>query len=108
MPDRCDTQQERMDRRKAAIPKEESGDFVYRAGCTILIDAATQEIRRVIRTAGTITDDDALRRVRSFRMGETGVTGNAFDAGIADGFKAQRHNARDEPFALLHQSQEVL
>jgi hypothetical protein len=32
-------------------------DFIYRAGTTIVIDPATREVRRVIRTPGTIADD---------------------------------------------------
>ena len=36
---------------------DEKGDFRYRAGCTLLIDPTTMEVRRVIRTPGTIADD---------------------------------------------------
>jgi hypothetical protein len=70
-------------------------DFVYRAGCTLLIDPATMKVRRVIRTRGTIADDVQLERVRRFLVEGGLEPGNAF--AIA------RHtlHAR-EPFALLH------
>ena len=73
-------------------------DFVYRAGCTVLVDPVTAEVRRVIRTPGTIADDDELERVRSYVAGEQPVAGNAFDSGLG----GVRRAARQEPFALLH------
>jgi len=85
------------------IPEE---DFIYRAGCTILIDVATQEVRRVIRTAGDIADNEQLDRVRRFLLGETGASGNAFDAGLASSARSPQAINRDEPFALLHQPNE--
>ncbi len=99
-------EQERMDRRTDPVPRGEDGDFKYRAGCTILIDPATQEVRRVIRTPGTVADGRELDRVRRFLTGETGITGNAFDAGLATSFRAGRPATRNEPFALLHQDPE--
>jgi hypothetical protein len=81
-------------------------DFVFRAGCTILIDPVTAEVRRVIRTPGTIIDDTELQRVRRFLTGEAGGLGNAFDAGLAESIDGGHRITRDEPFALLHQLEE--
>jgi hypothetical protein len=76
-------------------------DFNYRAGATILIDPSTSEVRRVIRTPGTIADDDQLARVRRFLDGGDG-TGNAFDGGRPLSLRDRDPGHRDEPFALLH------
>ncbi len=75
-------------------------DFTYRAGCTLLIDPATQKVRRVMRTAGDIADDGQLDRIRGFLRGEGDANANAFDAGFAEDFGVT--GERDEPFALLH------
>jgi hypothetical protein len=72
-------------------------DFVYRAGCTVLINPNTMEIRRVIRTPGTIKDDAQLERMRKYLVDGAGAAATAF--------YARGHNARAgaaEPFALLH------
>jgi len=84
----------------------EEADFKFRTGCTILIDPRSAEVRRVIRTPGTIANDDELDRVRRFLVGETGILGNAFDAGLRESLRSQGQTARDEPFAMLHQLQE--
>jgi hypothetical protein len=76
--------------------QDEKGDFIYRAGCTVLVNAATQEIRRVIRTVGDINSDKELDKVRNYLLGKHGSTGNAFDAGI-------NQSSEDEPFSILHQ-----
>jgi hypothetical protein len=80
-------------------------DFTFRAGCTLLVDPRTAEVRRIIRTAGTIADPNELDRVRRFLTGEAGTTGNAFEAGLQGGHR-QNDKFRDEPFALLHQCEE--
>lgn len=95
-------EQKEKDSSPVPLSSEERGDFTYRAGCTILIDLKTQKVRRVIRTFGRITDDPALERVRKFLCGETGVSGNAFDAGLALSLSGPHRAMRDEPFALLH------
>jgi len=99
--------QEKLDRRRVrrSGPELPPHDFVYRAGCTVLIDPHTAAVRRVIRTRGTIADDEELNRVRRFLSGETGATGNAFDAGLAVSLRRDVR-PRDEPFALLHQIEE--
>ena len=58
-------------------------DFIFRAGCTVIIDPSMAAVRRVIRTPGTIADNEELDRVRRFITGEEGGIGNAFDAGLA-------------------------
>ena len=70
-------------------------DFKYRAGCTLLIDPEEMQIRRVIRTPGTVADEDELDRMRDYLLGGL-MPPNAF-APVADRFAA---NA--EPFAFLH------
>jgi hypothetical protein len=86
-------EQEKMD--KPGTPQSDKRDFLYRAGCTLLINPTTMEVRRVIRTPGTITDDKELDRMRRF-LTEGGLEpGNAFDLPKAV------LGAR-EPFALLH------
>jgi hypothetical protein len=77
-------------------------DFPYRAGATILIDPSTSEVRRVIRTPGTIADDEELDRVRRFLRGG-GRSGNAFDGGVATSLRDRDPDDRQEPFAVLHQ-----
>jgi hypothetical protein len=78
---------------------DEKGDFRYRAGCTLLIDARTMEVRRVIRTRGKISDDDELARMRRF-LTEGSEPVNAF-ARTRDSLRAR------EPFALLHRHGEA-
>jgi hypothetical protein len=77
----------------------EYADFLYRAGCTLLINPTTMEVRRVIRTPGTIADNAQLERVRRFLTEGGLVPDNAFD------FARKALNAR-EPFALLHRETE--
>ena len=87
--------------------EDERRDFWYRTGCTIVIDLLRGEVRRIIRTRGTITTDGELERVRRFLVGETGVSGNAFDAGLPPSLQIDLSASRHEPFALLHQFEEV-
>jgi hypothetical protein len=92
-----------MDQPGDPIDRDEHGDFIYRAGATILIDPTTQEVRRIIRTPGTIADNDELERVRRYLLGETGISDNAFDAGLTASIRSGKSSLRNEPFALLHQ-----
>lgn len=103
--DRAD--QHKMDDRSARTRPKIAPDFRYRAGATVIIDPATSEVRRVIRTPGTIGDPDELNRVRRFLLGEFGTDGNAFDAGLAESLRVSDRSDRDEPFALLHQLEEL-
>ncbi|WEX76279.1 hypothetical protein PYH37_004574 [Sinorhizobium numidicum] len=70
-------------------------DFYFRRGCTLLIDADTFEIRRVIRTAGDICDDAELERMRAFLTRQAKTRQNAFTASGA-------RPVRPEVFAHLH------
>jgi hypothetical protein len=78
-------------------------DFRYRAGVTLLIDPTSLEVRRVIRTAGTIVDDAQLDRVRRFLLDGGGGSGNAFDGGVTLSRRDRDPTVRREQFALLHQ-----
>jgi hypothetical protein len=88
-------------RRDAGPPlaAREPGDFLYRAGCTVLMDPKTMNIRRIIRTPGTIADDRQLERVRRFLVEGGLEPGNAFNRAV-DVLRAR------EPFALLHRGVE--
>ena len=94
-----------MDARTVAGPPPKP-DFIFRAGCTVLVDPRMAEVRRVIRTAGTIADTEELNRVRDFLTGRSGVVGNSFDAGFAESLADEYRSTRLEPFALLHQLEE--
>ncbi len=98
--------QAEMDQPDQVIDYGVDGDFKFRAGCTILIDPLTQEVRRMIRTPGTVKDNGQLDHVRRFKLGERGVSGNAFDAGLSSSLAAGRVS-RNEPFALLHNLEET-
>jgi len=91
----------------AGPAKRQAPDFIYRAGATIIIDPATREVRRVIRTPGTIIDNAELDRVRRFLLGEWGNSGNAFDGGVAASLSVSDERDRQEPFALLHALEEA-
>ncbi|WP_339736179.1 hypothetical protein [uncultured Gimesia sp.] len=99
--------QAEMDRPQNKMARKKDGEFKYRAGCTILIDPRTQEIRRVIRTPGTVTDNRELDRVRKFLLGENGIIGNSFDAGLPVNESNNGNSLRNEPFALLHDHEEI-
>jgi hypothetical protein len=92
-------EQKRKDTPGTQFAPDEKGDFRYRAGCTLLINPVTMEVRRVIRTAGTIADDDQLARIRRFLTDGGLEPGNAFDS-------ARKAMAAREPFALLHRTRE--
>lgn len=82
------------------IEPGERGDFTFRRGCTLLIDARTFSIRRVIRTEGHVADDAALERVRDYLLRHKGSPRNALDGGhFGDPL-------RDDDFAHLHRSAE--
>ncbi len=93
-------EQARKDQKGAT--QDDSGDFNYRAGCTLIIDQATQDIRRIIKTSGDINDDVQLHRIRTYLQGDPSVHGNAFDSGLAESLREGDAQQRNEPFALLH------
>lgn len=88
-------------------------DFIYRAGCTALIDPTNRTVRRVINSRGNVANNDALERMRRYltgagasdsAMGMAEITGDAYSAGIARGLWAS--GRAKEPFALLHRAGE--
>jgi hypothetical protein len=70
-------------------------DFKYRAGYPLLIDPEEMQIRRVIRTPGTMADEDELDRMRDYLLG--GLTPLDAFAPVS-----ARLAATAEPFAFLH------
>jgi hypothetical protein len=79
-------------------PISGDGDFKYRAGCTLIINPSTMEVRRVIRTPGTVADNAQLERMRRHLLGVGQAPQNAFqDARVA--------LSSDEPFAMLHRQE---
>jgi hypothetical protein len=91
--------QTEMDNPGTVHQPHEKGDFRYRAGCTVLMDPTTMEVRRVIRTAGTIADDVQLKRVRKYITEGASGPSNAFQP-------ARKAIQEREPFALLHRHPE--
>jgi hypothetical protein len=90
-----DEDKQRIKDREPGAWKDMARDFKYRAGCTLLIDPEGMEIRRVIRTPGTVADEDELDRMRRYLL--DGLTPpNAF-AGVGE-----RFGDTAEPFAFLH------
>jgi hypothetical protein len=86
--------QKEMDKKKGAYA-DSSRDFRYRAGATLLIDPEGMRIRRVIRTPGTVADEDELDRMRRYLLDGLSPP-NAFAP------VAARFSSTAEPFALLH------
>ncbi|MEM1298426.1 MAG: hypothetical protein AAGH68_04035 [Pseudomonadota bacterium] len=80
---------------KEAVKQKVHRDFRYRAGCTLLIDAKTFKIRRVIRTRHMASDNDGLAAMRDHLDRSSASAMNAFDEpeGVGDPSRA---------FAMLH------
>jgi hypothetical protein len=92
--------QKEADRSKTPVKydRNDPNTFVYRAGCTLLIDRLNRKLRRVIKTPGLITDNTRLDRVRRFLA-------NGDDPPNAFWSRQQALKAAiAEPFAMLHQS----
>ena len=97
------------DSRRRPFRNDEDGDFKFRAGCTIVIDATENVFRHIIRTPGDVASDVELERVRAFVSGESAGDSNAFDGRQArkpDGAAAARTGraVRDPapPFGVSH------
>ncbi len=56
-------------------------DFMARSGVTLLIDARSFQIRRIIRTDGMVSSDAVMERHRAFRKGRSTTPTSAFDGG---------------------------
>lgn len=85
----------------ALYDPNQQGDFLFRSGATLLIDAKSFEVRRIIRARSAIDDEAALARARRHWRSRLERAVNAFDAGdLADGGAAfamlHRHVERDE------------
>lgn len=78
-----------------AIRAQTRRDFRYRAGCMLLIDARTFQIRRVIRTGHMADDDRGLEKMRRHLDKASEQAMNAFDAPEGTGDPARA-------FAMLH------
>jgi hypothetical protein len=94
---------------------DDEGDFIFRAGCTIVIDLTGREFRHIIRTAGsasdvrlhgTVADNDELERVRAFLTEEAPPSVNAFVGEKTLSLKERAAAGWNEPFALLHRHAE--
>lgn len=88
--------QEKQKEAEAGNGSQTAGDFKFRRGCTLLIDAETFEIRRVIRTPGDICNDIELDRMRRFLDKRATTPRNAFTGG------GDADVTRSETFANLH------
>jgi hypothetical protein len=95
-----DKDKQKQKDRLANAANDAERDFKYRAGCTLLIDPEEMQIRRVIRTPGTVADEDELNRMRDYLLGDL-TPPNAF-APVAARFAASA-----EPFAFLHSHSEA-
>lgn len=71
-------------------------DFWFRRGCTLLIDARSYRVRRVIQTPYNVCDEDALGQVRDYISRAKDRRRSAFFEGdLAD-------LSDDKAFAVLH------
>ena len=98
--------QKEQDTRNLPSAKRKDADFWFRTGCTAIVDLTSGELRWIARTHGTISNDDELERVRKYRTGGVGVVGNAFDSGLQQSLRFVDQDARNEPFAVVHQLEE--
>jgi len=58
---------------------EKPHDFAARSGTTLLIDARSFQIRRIIRTDGIVSEARVLERHRAYRSRQSSMPSNAFD-----------------------------
>jgi hypothetical protein len=78
-------------RQRGAAPR---GDFVFRGGCTLLVDPETARVRYCI--VKNIASKARLARQRAFLQGDAETSLRALYFGGLD------RAGQDEPFALLH------
>jgi hypothetical protein len=93
-------EQETKDKPDYKFEPTDRGDFRYRAGCTLLMNAATKEVRYMIRTPRDVCDEEGLKGLRRF------LTEGGLDPSNAFALARKSFNAR-EPFALLHRHEET-
>ncbi|MEM1319008.1 MAG: hypothetical protein AAGG75_02065 [Bacteroidota bacterium] len=89
-------EQRRIDAGSIADAQAAKADFIFRRGCTLIIDMITQKIRYVIKTEGDVNDDHALDKVRRYLLGDAVKGANAFHA--TNPFE----ESHDEYFARIH------
>jgi hypothetical protein len=75
--------------------KDPEPDFKYRAGCTLLIDPERTQIKRVVRTPGTVADERELDRMRAYLLRGLDPPNAFYSVGA-------RLQPSAEPFAFLH------
>jgi hypothetical protein len=98
--------QKAADARTTPFPEHKDGDFKFRAGSTVVIDATKNTFRHIIRTPGTVEDDKELALVRAFLTGEAETDSNAFDGRRQRSLAEPRVRRFEEPFAMLHRHSE--
>lgn len=84
--------QKRIERLDPGLPAGPDNEFVFRGGCTLILDLDTLALRYVIRKP--IDDQRRLERQRRYLLGEWGLPERATYFGPP--------GREDEPFALLH------
>ncbi len=87
--------QRREVRLDPGLPKGRDNEFVFRGGCTLILDLDTMELRYAVKKP--IDDQRRLERQRQYLLGEWGMPERAV-------YFAGRFGDEDEPFALLHSS----
>lgn len=75
--------------------KDQTGDFDFRGGCTLILDLQTLKLKYVVRKL-IDNSDGRLSRQRVYRTGEMGVSLRATYFGRPE------PNGTGEPFSLLH------
>jgi len=89
------------------LDEDDQGDFTFRAGCTFFINPENKEIHWVIRTAGIISSNDELDRMRAYLTGDNLPCANEFAINDPKSLGLSTRHGRDEPFALLHDQAEA-
>lgn len=110
--------QDAVDTGKKHVEDDEHGDFVFRAGSTVVIDTTNCEFRHIIKTAGnpsvdtairgTIADDVELKEVRKYLTGTPDASDNAFAGERVRSLLSPFRSRREELFGLLHRHAEGL
>lgn len=100
--------QERVDRGEISPPRP---DFIFRGGCTLLVDPETARVRYCIYKR--ILSQSRIERMRHFLAGDPNPSLRATYLGdpraayfqrLMSGMRDPRDEALIEPFALLHRS----
>mgnify|MGYP007044697002 CR=1 FL=1 len=78
------------------MDSSERGDFIFRRGCTLVVDANTRIVRHIIKTKSRIDEDVELDRLRDYLTGAD-TTGE-------DAFRVERkvEDPNEEDFSIIH------